>query len=479
MKLVDGKWEVVIGIEVHAQITSTTKLFSYGNASFGGEPNAHVELLDAGMPGVLPILNEKCVDQAIKAGLSINAMINKKSIFDRKNYFYPDLPLGYQITQLFEPIVTNGHLMIKNDEGQEKKIRINRIHIEQDAGKSIHDIDPNNTYIDFNRAGVGLMEIVTEPDISSPDEAVLFVKKLRTLLKYIGSCDGNMEEGSLRADINISLRQPGEPLGTRCEIKNLNSMMFIKKAVEYEIGRQKELLERGGTVAQETRLFDTKAFETRVMRSKEDAMDYRYFPDPDLIPLILTDERINALKSSLPQLPDVKKKRYMDELTIKEADAELLSDDLDASAYFEEALQTKASPQILANWIIVELFSVLNDNGVSIKDAKVTAKDFGEMVFLITDGTISGKIAKDVFKLMWETSERAIDIVEKNNWKQISDVAVIEEAVVKIMSENEDKVEQYKSGKVKLFGFFVGMVLKEFQGKANPEIVNDVLKKHL
>ncbi|USO02140.1 MAG: Asp-tRNA(Asn)/Glu-tRNA(Gln) amidotransferase subunit GatB [Alphaproteobacteria bacterium] len=474
MSLVNGKWEIVIGLEVHAQIASKTKLFSFGDASFGGEPNAHVDLLDVGMPGVLPVLNEKCVDQAIKSGLSINATIHKKSVFDRKNYFYPDLPLGYQISQFFEPIVTDGHLMIDG-----KKIRINRIHIEQDAGKSIHDIDPHSTYIDFNRAGVGLMEIVTEPDMSSAEEAVAFVKKLRTLLKYIGTCDGNMEEGSMRADVNISLRKPGGELGTRCEIKNLNSMTFIKKAIEYEVTRQAEILDEGGVIEQETRLFNTKTLETSLMRSKEDAADYRYFPDPDLLPLILTDERIERLRAELPELPDTKKQRYISDFDIKEADAILLSEDRDAAEYFEEGLKSGVPAQLLANWIIVELFSMLNEENMEVADSKVAATDLAAMVGLIADGTISGKIAKDVFKLMWETGEKPADIIEKNNWKQISDSAEIEAVVSKIIAANADKVEQYKSGKTKLFGFFVGMVLKEFSGKANPEVVNEVLEKHL
>lgn len=482
MTLVKGKtgeWQVVIGLEVHAQITSKTKLFSQGNASFGGAPNSHVDFLDIGLPGMLPVLNSECVDQTIKTGLAIGGVVNEKSVFDRKNYFYPDLPTGYQISQLFYPIVQNGLMMIKDDQGLAKKIRINRIHIEQDAGKSTHDIDPHYSYIDFNRAGVGLMEIVTEPDLSSPDEAVTFFKKLRILLRHIGSCDGNMEEGSLRADANISLCRPGAEFGTRCEIKNLNSMNFLKKALEYEIARQMEVLEDGGSIAQETRLFNTKTFETKMMRSKENAEDYRYFPDPDLIPLILTKERISKLKLELPELPDVKKERYMTQLGIKEADAEILSEDQAVADYFETGLLEGASAQLLANWIIVELFALLNKENLTMEHSKISSKRLGQLVMLITNGTISGKIAKDVFEIMWNEGGDPLNIVTDKNWKQISDPVILEEVVQKVLAANPDKVAEYKSGKDRMFGFFVGMVLKEFGGKANPEMVNDVLKKNL
>ncbi len=474
-----GDWQIVIGLEVHAQIKSQTKLFSHGDASFGGEPNAHVDFLDAGFPGILPILNHRCVDQAIKSGLAIQGTINHKSVFDRKNYFYPDLPTGYQISQFFEPLVQNGKLTIKGDDGKEKVIRINRIHIEQDAGKSTHDIDPYYSYIDYNRAGVGLMEIVTEPDLGSPDEAVSFFKKLRTLLRYIDTCDGNMEEGSLRADANISLCRPGAAWGTRCEIKNLNSMTFLKKALEYEIMRQMEILDNGEAVDQETRLFNTKTGETKMMRNKENSEDYRYFPDPDLIPLMLSQERINAIALELPELPDARQKRY-ESLGIKEADALILSEEKEVSIFFDEALEyIQSNPQLLANWVIVELFSVLNKENLTIAESKISPQNLGQLVGLISEGIISGKIAKDVFEIMWKTCGNPVEIVEEKGLKQISDPALIHEVIVKVLAQNVDKVEEYKSGKQQLFGFFVGMVLKEFEGKAHPELVNEGLRKLL
>lgn len=487
MSLIRGKtsdWQVVIGLEVHAQIISKTKLFSHGPTTFGTAANSNVDWLDMGLPGSLPVLNQHCVDQAIKTGLSLNAKINKYSAFDRKNYFYPDLPTGYQISQFYHPIVQNGYLDITTPDKKIKKIRINRIHIEQDAGKSTHDLDPHSSYIDFNRAGIGLMEIVTEPDLSSPEEAAEFFSRLRTILRYIKTCDGNMEQGSLRADANISLCKPGEVFGTRCEIKNLNSINFLKKAIEYEIERQLDILESGGTILQETRLFNTKTGETAAMRSKEEAEDYRYFPEPNLPPLILEDSRIQNIQSDLPELPEQKKNRFIKEFALTEYDADILTGDLEVSNFYEHCLKyntqnNKEFPKIIANWIIGELFAALNRDSLTIEKSKISAQHLAELVLLILDGTISGKIAKQVFELMWEEQKPPLKIIEEKDLKQISDENIILETVQKILSENSDKVSQYKNGKDKLFGFFVGTVLKEFKGKANPEIVNTILKKEL
>ncbi len=473
-----GKWEYVIGLEVHAQVSSKAKLFSGASAEFGAEPNTQVSLIDAAMPGMLPVLNQYCVEQAIKTGLGINAKINNVSIFDRKNYFYADLPQGYQISQFYLPIVQDGHLFIKTSSGTEKRIRINRIHLEQDAGKSMHDQFPNFSLIDLNRSGVALMEIVTEPDLSSPYEAAEYVKKLRSLLRCIGSCDGNMEQGSLRCDANISVRKTGEALGTRCEIKNVNSVKNIVKAIEYEAARQVEILENGGKIDQETRLFDATTGETRTMRSKEDANDYRYFPDPDLLPVHVEEELIERLRAELPELPDAKIARYVREFGLNQYDAEVIVADEETAKYFEEA-SAGATPKIVANWISSELFGRLNKNNMELADCKITPTMIKELVLLIEDGTISGKIAKSVFEEMFESGDSPEKIVKEKGLIQVSDTSTLEPIIDEIIAANPDSVAEYKSGKDKLFGFFVGQVMKKTAGKASPQMVNDLLKEKL
>lgn len=474
-----GEWQVVIGLEVHAQIMSNTKLFSHAPNAFGVAPNAAVDLLDAGMPGSLPVINRHCVDQAIKTGLSLGAAINEHSRFDRKNYFYPDNPNGYQISQFYHPIVSGGKISIDLEDGGKKDVRIHHIHLENDAGKSNHEIDPHKTLVDLNRSGIGLMEIVTEPDMRSADEAVSFFKKLRTILRYIDACDGNMEEGSLRADANVSVCKPGDEFGTRCEIKNLNSMRFLKQAVDYEVQRQIALIESGGTVEQETRLFNTKTGETHTMRSKENTHDYRYFPEPDLPPVIVNNNRIDAARAGLPELPDAKIKRFVEVLGLTAYDADVLCQDRETASYFEVALASGASPKLIANWIISELFSVLNKEGLTIIESKISADHLAAMVKLIDDGVISGKIAKTVFTHMWDSGKHPKIIVEEEGLQQISDPIVIKAAIDQILADNADKVGQYKAGKEQLFGFFVGNVLKHFGGKANPEMVNSLLQKGL
>jgi aspartyl-tRNA(Asn)/glutamyl-tRNA(Gln) amidotransferase subunit B len=473
-----GVWEYVIGLEVHAQISSKAKLFSNSSAEFGAEPNTQVSLIDAAMPGMLPVLNQYCVEQAIKTGLGINAKINSISVFDRKNYFYADLPQGYQISQFYIPIVQDGYLFVKTEDKLEKKIRINRIHLEQDAGKSMHDQFPNLTLIDLNRSGVALMEIVTEPDLSSPYEAAEYVKKLRSLLRSIGSCDGNMEQGSLRCDANISVRKKGEDLGTRCEIKNLNSIKNIVKAIEYEALRQVEIIENGGKVDQETRLFDANTGETRTMRSKEDANDYRYFSDPDLLPVFVEDELINRLRSELPELPDAKIARYVKEFALNQYDAEVIVADEETAKFFEEA-SVGATPKIVANWISSELFGKLNKNNMELSDCKITAAMLKELVLLIETGTISGKIAKSVFEEMFESGHSPEKIVKEKGLVQVSDTNTLEPIIDKIIAANPQSVEDYKNGKDKLFSFFVGQVMKQTSGKASPQMVNDLLKEKL
>ncbi|WP_341755457.1 Asp-tRNA(Asn)/Glu-tRNA(Gln) amidotransferase subunit GatB [Candidatus Tisiphia endosymbiont of Ptychoptera albimana] len=473
-----GKWEYVIGVEVHAQISSESKLFSASSAEFAAPPNSQVSLIDAAMPGMLPVLNEYCVHQAIKTGLGLKAKINLNSRFDRKNYFYPDLPQGYQISQFYHPIVQDGYLDIVTQQGITKKIRINRLHLEQDAGKSIHDQSPYYSFIDLNRAGVGLMEIVTEPDLSSPEETAEFVRKLRALLRYIGSCDGDMEKGSLRCDANISVRLPGNPLGTRCEIKNINSIRNIMRAIEFEANRQVNLIENGQTIIQETRLFDADIGETRTMRLKEESHDYRYFPDPDLLPIVLSEELIEQLARELPELPDAKIKRYIAEYSLNTYDAEVLAADEQVAYYFESAV-TLCNPKILANWIISELFGQLNKNAISLNECKITPKMLAQMVKLIEDGVISGKIAKVVFETMFETGEQPEKIIKEKGLVQMSDSGILSAIIDEILSENPDSVAAYKSGKDKLFGFFVGQVMKKTEGKANPSLVNDLLKERL
>ena len=474
-------WETVIGLEIHAQIISKSKLFSGASTNFGSEPNTQVSLVDAAMPGMLPVINKDCVKQAIKTGLGLNGQINKRSVFDRKNYFYPDLPQGYQISQFTQPIVGKGSIEIDLKDGSSKKIGITRLHLEQDAGKSVHDLEPNKTYIDLNRSGIALMEIVSEPDIRSAEEAQEYVKKLRSILRYIGTCDGNMEEGSLRCDVNISVRKKGEELGTRSEIKNVNSIKSIGQAVDYEFKRQIEIINSGGKIDQETRLFDEKKGETRSMRTKEEAHDYRYFPDPDLPPLEIKDDWINQIKKNLPELPDVKKEKLIKEHKISSYEAAILVSDKNNVEFFDKIINEnkKRNPKNIANWIIGDLFSLLNKNNLEIKNSPVKAEDLGELIDLIEDSTISGKIAKNVFEEMFKTKKKAKDIVEKKGLKQITNIDEIETIINKVLNNNKDKVEEYKSGKEKLFGYFVGQVMQETEGTANPGIVNEILKKKL
>ena len=476
-----NNWETIIGLEVHAQIISESKLFSGASTNFGSEPNTQVSLVDAAMPGMLPVINKDCVEQAIKTGLGLNAQINKRSIFDRKNYFYPDLPQGYQISQFTQPIVGKGSIQIDLKDGTSKKIGITRLHLEQDAGKSVHDVEPSKSYIDLNRSGIALMEIVSEPDIRSAEEAQEYVKKLRSILRYIGTCDGNMEEGSLRCDVNISVRKKDEELGTRAEIKNVNSIKSIGQAIDYEFKRQTEIIHSGGKIDQETRLFDEKKGETRSMRSKEEAHDYRYFPDPDLPPLEIEDEWIKKIKKNLPELPDVKKENLMNQYKISSYDAAILVSDKNNAEFFDKiiAKNKKRNPKNVANWIIGELFALLNKNNLEIKSSPIKAEDLGELIDYIEDQTISGKIAKNVFEEMFKTKKKAKDIIEKQGLKQITDTGAIETLIDKVLENNKDKVDEYKSGKEKLFGYFVGQVMQETKGTANPGIVNDILKKKL
>ncbi len=472
-----GEWEIILGLEVHAQIASKSKLFSGSSTQFGAEPNSHVSFVDAAMPGMLPVINELCVEQAVRTGLALNAQINLHSVFDRKNYFYADLPQGYQISQFLDPIVGKGEIVLDMPEGK-KTVGITRIHMEQDAGKSLHDQNPRYSYIDLNRSGVALMEIVTEPDMRSSEEAVEFMKKLRTILRYIGSCDADMEKGMLRCDANVSVRKAGDKLGTRCEIKNLNSITNVKNAIEYEAERQVEILESGGVIDQETRLYNADTNTTKTMRSKEDAHDYRYFPDPDLLPLELSQSFVDEIKKSLPELPDVRKERYKKTFGLNDYDAGVLVADKDTAAYFEEAAKGRDA-KLTSNWLTVELFGRLNKAEKSLEQSPVSAKHLSELVGLIQDNTISGKIAKDVFEIMFETSRPASEIVEEKGWKQVTDSGAIEKIVDEVIAANPDKVAEFKSGKDKLFGFFVGQVLKNSGGKANPVIVNDLLKKKL
>ena len=477
-----NKYEVVIGLEVHAQVTSVSKLFSSSPTKFGAEPNTQVSLVDAAFPGMLPVINKFCVKQAIKTGIGLKAKINKKSIFDRKNYFYADLPQGYQISQYKYPIIGEGKVILDMADGQ-KEIGIERLHLEQDAGKSIHDIDPTNTFVDLNRSGVALMEIVSKPDLRSPDEVNAYIKKLRSIMRYLGTCDGNMQEGSLRADVNVSVRRAGDDnFGTRCEIKNVNSIKFMQMAIIYEANRQVDLIEEGKSIDQETRLFDTKKNETRSMRSKEDAHDYRYFPDPDLLPLEVSDEFIEDLKKNIPELPDVKKKRFIDKFKLSPYEATILVSDIDIAKYFEEVVAKMGKNKdmkLAVNWITGELFAVLNDKNLEISQSPVSAKNLAILINLIKNGTISGKIAKTVFELMLDGDKDPQKIVEEKGLKQQSDPKVIEALIDKIINDNREKAIEYKSGKEKLFGFFVGQAMKASGGKANPQLINEILKKKL
>ena len=474
----DKEYEVIIGLEVHAQVLSESKLFSSSPTKFGSEPNTQVSLVDAAFPGMLPVINEFCIKQAIKTGIGLNAKINNKSIFDRKNYFYADLPQGYQISQYKNPIVGEGSVTLDMPDG-EKMIGIERLHLEQDAGKSIHDIDPQNTLVDLNRSGVALMEIVSKPDLRSLDEVNAYIKKLRSIMRYLGTCDGNMQEGSLRADVNVSVRKKGETeLGTRCEIKNVNSIKFMQMAIDYEANRQVDILEEGGSIDQETRLFDTKKNETRSMRTKEDAHEYRYFPDPDQLPLELNDDFINEIKKEIPELPDEKKKRFIEKFNLSPYEANILVSDIETSKYFED-VSKNSDVKLATNWITGELFALLNNKSIEITESPITSENLAKLINLIKDGTISGKIAKTVFEIMADNGKDPKKIVEEKGLKQQSDPKELEKIIDKVISDNPKNVEAYKSGKDKLFGFFVGQVMKQSNGKANPQLVNEILKKKL
>ena len=473
-----NKYEVVIGLEVHAQVLSNSKLFSTSSTKFGSEPNTQVSLVDAAFPGMLPVINEYCIKQAVKTGIGLNAKIHKKSIFDRKNYFYADLPQGYQISQYKDPIVGEGNVILDLPSGP-KNIGIERLHLEQDAGKSIHDIDPGSTLVDLNRSGVALMEIVSKPDLRSPDEVNLYIKKLRSIMRYLGTCDGNMQEGSLRADVNVSVRKLGDDkFGTRCEIKNVNSIKFMQMAIEYEANRQVELLEGGGSIDQETRLFDTKKNKTRSMRSKEDAHDYRYFPDPDLLPLEFDDNFIENIKKEIPELPDQKKNRFIEKFKLSPYEATILVSDLDTSKYFESVIEN-SDVKLSANWITGELFALLNEKNLEIGESPIAPQNLSKLLNLISDGTISGKIAKTVFEIMSKEDKDPNIIVKEKGLMQESDPKALEVLIQKVLSSNEDKVKEYKSGKDKLFSFFVGQAMKESKGKGNPQLINKILKEKL
>ena len=521
-----GDWEVVIGLEVHAQVVSQAKLFSGAATEFGAEPNAQVSLIDAAMPGMLPVPNRECIRQAVRTGMALDARINSWSRFDRKNYFYPDLPQGYQISQLYHPIVGEGVVEIEvgsNGDAETKQVGIERIHIEQDAGKMLHDQHPSFSYVDLNRSGVALMEIVSRPDMRSPEEAGAYLRKLRAILRYVGSCDGNMEQGSMRADVNVSVRRAGEPLGTRCEVKNVNSVRFVQAAIDYEANRQVDILESGGTIVQETRLFDPDKGETRSLRSKEEAHDYRYFPDPDLLPLELSEDFLHECRASLPELPDAKRRRYETELGLPHYNAAVLTAEVETARWFEALLDNfgegRSSPSSLgegdqpqagggadpsrdgkgdraqrggggspvppdlaqraSNWVISDLFGALNRLGLSIAETPVTPRQAAKLLRLTADGTLSGTLAKQVFEIMLETGDDPLKIVEERGLKQTSDTGAIDAAIADVLAANPDKVAEYKSGKDKLFGFFVGQVMKAMQGKANPQVVNELLRKAL
>jgi aspartyl-tRNA(Asn)/glutamyl-tRNA(Gln) amidotransferase subunit B len=472
-----GDWEIIVGMEIHAQVTSQAKLFSGASTAFGAEPNANVSLVDAAMPGMLPVINEECVRQAIRTGLGLKARINHRSVFDRKNYFYPDLPQGYQISQYKSPIVGEGEVTVDVAEGETITVGIERLHLEQDAGKSIHDLHPQMSLVDLNRSGVALMEIVSKPDMRSSEEAKAYVSKLRTILRYLGTCDGDMEKGSLRADVNVSVRRPGEPLGTRCEIKNVNSIRFIGQAIEYEARRQIGILEDGGSIDQETRLFDPGRGETRSMRSKEEAHDYRYFPDPDLLPLEFDEAYVDALAAGLPELPDAKKARFMADYGLSAYDADVLVAERASADFFEEVARGRDG-KAAANWVINELFGRLNREGHDIAASPVSAGQLGGIIDLIGEGVISGKIAKDVFEIVFTEGGDPRTVVETRGLKQVTDTGAIERAIDAIIAANPDKVEQAKA-KPTLLGWFVGQTMKATGGKANPQAVNEILKAKL
>ncbi|MEA3049527.1 MAG: aspartyl-tRNA(Asn)/glutamyl-tRNA(Gln) amidotransferase subunit [Sphingomonadales bacterium] len=479
-----GEWEVVIGLEVHAQVTSKAKLFSGASTEFGAEPNTQVSLVDAAMPGMLPVPNEECLRQAVRTGMALEARINPWSRFDRKNYFYADLPQGYQISQLYHPIVGEGEIEIvldEKDEGSAKKVGIERIHLEQDAGKLMHDQHPSMSYVDLNRSGVALMEIVSKPDMRSPEEAGAYIRKLRAILRYVGSCDGNMEQGSMRADVNVSVRKPGGPLGTRTETKNVNSVRFIMAAIEHEANRQVDVLEGGGTIVQETRLFDPDKVETRSLRSKEEAHDYRYFPDPDLLPVELSDDFLRACRESLPELPDAKRRRYEAALGLPPYNSAVLTAEVETARWFEALLEKVGDEHAVraSNWVISDLFGALNRLGKPLAESPVGPAQAAELLRLTADGTLSGTLAKQVFEIMLETGADPARIVEERGLRQTSDTGAIDQAIADVLAANPDKVAEFKSGKDKLFGFFVGQVMKAMAGKANPQVVNALLKKAL
>ena len=472
-----GSWEIVIGMEVHAQVRSNAKLFSGASTEFGSEPNANVSLVDAAMPGMLPVINQKCVEQAVRTGLGLKAELNLYSVFDRKNYFYPDQPAGYQISQYKQPIVGEGEVFLDLPGGVSVPVGIERLHLEQDAGKSLHDQHPDYTYVDLNRAGVALMEIVSKPDMRSSEEAAAFLRKLRAIVRYLGTCDGNMDEGSMRADVNVSVRKPGGPLGTRCEIKNVNSMRFVVQAVEYEARRQIDILEDGGKIRQQTRLFDSRLGETRAMRSKEEAHDYRYFPDPDLLPLVIEQSWVDEIAATLPELPDEKKARFI-AMGLSPYDSSVLVSEKESADYFDAMLAAGAEPKTAANWLNNEYFGRLNKAGISIAKGPISPERANQLLSLVASKVISGKIAKDLTDIMWDDSRHPEAIVEERGLKQVTDESAIEAAVNKVIEANPDKVEEVKA-KPNLAGWFVGQVMKATGGKANPQVVNAILKRRL
>jgi len=474
----DGPWEMVIGLEVHAQVISRSKLFSGSATEFGADPNTQVSFVDAAFPGMLPVINQECVAQAVRTGLGLDAQINLVSRFDRKNYFYADLPAGYQISQYAHPVVGGGHVEIELADGSTKRIGVTRLHLEQDAGKSLHDQHPTKSYIDLNRSGIALMEIVSEPDLRTPEEAGAYLRKLRTILRYLGTCDGNMEEGSMRADVNVSVRKHGEPFRTRCEVKNVNSVRFVMQAIEAEAARQVDVWESGGTVEQETRLYDPGRGETRSMRSKEDAHDYRYFPDPDLLPLVLDEAWVAGLRAGLPELPDAKRARFVAEHGLSAYDAAVLVADQETAAFYETVAAGRDA-KLAANWMMGDFFAALNRTGRSIGDSPVSAAALGQLLDLLADRTINGRIAKEVFEGMVETGEPPASIVESRGLRQVTDTGAIDQAVDAVLAANPDKLAEFRAGKDKLFGFFVGQVMKAMAGKGNPALVNEALRQRL
>lgn len=474
-----GDWEIVIGLEVHAQVISNAKLFSGAPTDFGADPNSQVSFVDAGMPGMLPVINEACVEQAVRTGLGLKAQINKRSVFARKNYFYADLPQGYQISQFDLPIVGEGTIILDMPDGTSREVGIERLHLEQDAGKSIHDLHPSKSFIDLNRSGVALMEVVSKPDMRSPEEAGAYLRKLRSIVRYLGTCDGNMDEGSMRCDANVSVRPVGDTeLRTRCEIKNVNSVRFVMQAIEHEARRHVDVYESGGAINQETRLYDQSKGETRPMRSKEFAHDYRYFPDPDLLPLVFDDDYVAAIKATLPELPDEKKERFINDYGLPAYDAGVLVVEKETAAFYEEVAEGR-DPKAAANWVITNLFGALNKKGIPITESPVTAENLGKLIDLIADNTISGRIAKDVFEVMVDEGKGPESIVEERGLKQITDTGPIEAAIDQVMADNPDKVAEYRGGKEKLIGWFVGQVMKQTGGKANPGMLNELLRKKL